>query len=244
MKNTFTLIALFILTNILAQTPEKFSYQAVIRNSNNDLVANTQIGMQISILKTSISGSSVYTETHLQNTNANGLVSLEIGTGNTTDNFSNINWSNDTYFVKTETDPTGGTNYTISGTSQLLSVPYALHAKTATSIIVQSNTNRNYTGFTESFKDGIKTYRTSFSLTLNDNNQYTGIETVDVDFDPSNPNQASNVGNTTNVNGTYTEDNNKIILSDIDLTLNKVGNKLTLFERGNITFEVQLTLTN
>ena len=95
--------------------------------------------MQISILKTSISGSSVYTETHLQSTNANGLVSLEIGTGNTTGDFSSINWSNDTYFVKTETDPTGGTNYTISGTSQLLSVPYALHAKTAETALSVTN---------------------------------------------------------------------------------------------------------
>ena len=56
---------------------------------------------------------------------------IEIGTGITSDDFSAINWSNGSYYIKTETDPAGGNNFTITGTSQLLSVPYALHSKTA-----------------------------------------------------------------------------------------------------------------
>jgi hypothetical protein len=86
--------------------------------------------MRISILQSSSSGTVVYTETQTPTTNANGLVSIEIGGGA---GFDAINWANYTFFIKTETDPTGGTTYTITGTSQILSVPYALHAKTAAS---------------------------------------------------------------------------------------------------------------
>jgi hypothetical protein len=108
------------------------SYQAVIRNTGDALVTNTQVGMQISILQGSAGGTAVYIERLFPTTNANGLVSLEIGTGTVVSgDFTTIDWSNGTYFIKTETDPTGGTTYTITGTSQLLSVPYALHAKTA-----------------------------------------------------------------------------------------------------------------
>ncbi|MCZ2444214.1 MAG: DUF1566 domain-containing protein [Flavobacteriales bacterium] len=111
------------------------SYQAVIRNSSNALVTNQQVGMQISILQGSISGTAVYEETQTPTTNANGLVSVEIGAGTVVSgDFSTIDWANGPYFIKTETDINGGTNYTITGISQLLSVPYALHAKTAESI--------------------------------------------------------------------------------------------------------------
>ncbi len=114
-----------------AQPPEKMSYQAVIRDAGNDLVTNHTVGMQISILRGSASGIPVYTEVQTPTTNANGLASIEIG-GET--GFDTINWSKGPYFIKTETDPTGGTNYSITGTSQLLSVPYALFAKTAENI--------------------------------------------------------------------------------------------------------------
>jgi hypothetical protein len=104
------------------------SYQAVIRNSSNSLVVNTQVGMQISILQTTDSGTAVYVETQIPTTNINGLVSLAIGSGTTTGHFSAIDWSAGPYFIKTETDPTGGSSYSIIGTSQLMSVPYALYA--------------------------------------------------------------------------------------------------------------------
>ena len=107
------------------------SYQAVIRDSENQLVVNSEIGMRISILQGSTSGAAVYTETRAPATNINGLVTFEIGgegANAVTGVFSAIDWSAGPYFVKTETDPSGGTNYTITGTSQLLSVPYALHS--------------------------------------------------------------------------------------------------------------------
>ncbi len=120
---------------VFAQAPNKMSYQAVIRNNSNALVTNQSVGMRISILQGSESGTVVYAETQTSTTNANGLVSIEIGGGTVElGNFSTINWANGTYFVKTETDPIGGTSYSITVTNQLLSVPYALHAKTATSI--------------------------------------------------------------------------------------------------------------
>ena len=122
-------ITLFSLS-VFAQAPEKMSYQAVIRNNSNALVVNQSIGMQVSILQNSPGGNAMYIEKHSPTTNGNGLVSLEIGTGTiVSGNFASIDWSNGTYFIKTETDIAGGVNYTISGTSQLLSVPYALYAK-------------------------------------------------------------------------------------------------------------------
>ena len=142
MKHLITIISTVLMTTTLclpwhvkAQSPEKMSYQAVVRDACDKLVTDQVVGMQISILKGSADGTAVYTETHTPTTNANGLVSIEIGNGTVVSgNFSNINWANGSYFIKTETDPTGGTHFTIAGTSQLLSVPYALHAKTAESI--------------------------------------------------------------------------------------------------------------
>ena len=136
MRKLFAILAAVLLTATLwAQSPEKMSYQAVIRDASDNLITDTPIGMQISILHGSASGTAVYVETQEPSTNANGLVSIEIGTGTVeSGDFTTIDWANGPYFIKTETDPTGGASYTITGTSQLLSVPYALHAKTAESV--------------------------------------------------------------------------------------------------------------
>lgn len=133
MKRIFTLLAAVIFTaNVFAQAPQKMSYQAVVRNSSDKLVTSASVGMRISILKGSATGSAVYVETQTPTTNANGLVTIEIGGGTiVSGKFDAINWAAGSYFIKTETDPTGGINYTITGTSQLLSVPYALYANAA-----------------------------------------------------------------------------------------------------------------
>lgn len=132
MKIISSLFSCLLTVSLLAQAPQKMSYQAVIRQNNNQLVTNAPVGMQISILQGSASGSVVYAETHTPVSNANGLVSLEIGTGTiVSGTFAAIDWANGPFFIKMETDPTGGTNYTITGTTQLLSVPYALYAETA-----------------------------------------------------------------------------------------------------------------
>ena len=145
MKQVLIIFATVLLTaTVWAQSPEKMSYQAVIRDNSNNLVTNTNIGMQISILKDSITGTPVYVERQFPTTNANGLATIEIGGGTVVSgDFTTIDWANGPYFVKTETDLNGGANYTITGTSQLLSVPYALHAKTAESL---TGGNSHYVG--------------------------------------------------------------------------------------------------
>lgn len=132
MKKIYSIIAGLLMTaSVFAQAPQKMSYQAVIRNSSNALITSTPVGMQISVLQGSAGGTAVYVETQTPSTNANGLVSLEIGSGTpVTGTFSGINWANGPYFIKTETDPTGGTAYTIAGTNELMSVPYALFSAT------------------------------------------------------------------------------------------------------------------
>ncbi|RXM52224.1 MULTISPECIES: beta strand repeat-containing protein [unclassified Chryseobacterium] len=116
----------------LSQAPEKMSYQAVVRNGSGQLLANQGIAIKVSLLQGSPAGTLVYSERLTGNTNANGLISMEIGTGTVLSGvFSSIDWTLGNYYLKTETDPSGGTNYTIAGTSQLLSVPYAMYAKSA-----------------------------------------------------------------------------------------------------------------
>ncbi|OFY67348.1 MAG: hypothetical protein A3H98_05690 [Bacteroidetes bacterium RIFCSPLOWO2_02_FULL_36_8] len=128
MKKLFiALTATLIMKGLMAQVPQKMSYQAVIRDTDGNLITNQAIGVKISILDSSTTA--VYVETHNDSTNANGLISLVIGNGTpVTGVFSDINWSKSPIFIKTETDPTGGTIYSISGTSELLSVPYALYS--------------------------------------------------------------------------------------------------------------------
>ena len=137
MKYLYTLLFIAVSTlSIDAQTPEKISYQAIVRANDNSLVTNSMVSIRLLIRQNSTTGTTVYQETHNKSTNANGLVSLEIGTGTASiGNFSQIPWSQGPYFIETQVDITGGSNYNIIGISQLLSVPYALHAKTAESVI-------------------------------------------------------------------------------------------------------------
>lgn len=116
----------------MAQAPDMFSYQAVVRNAQGALVANGNVGLRISILQGSATGTVVYSETKTLTTNENGLFTTMIGSGTATiGTLSGINWGSGLYFTKTEIDPAGGANYGIVATSQMLSVPYALYAKNA-----------------------------------------------------------------------------------------------------------------
>lgn len=124
---TVASIATLSLTSF-GQAPEGFKYQAVIRDASNLILNNQAVGMQLTILQ---SGTAVYTETFSQSTNAYGLLNLEIGTGTTMDDFTIIDWSNGPFTMTTAVDVTGGTSYVTMGTSQLMSVPYALYAKTS-----------------------------------------------------------------------------------------------------------------
>lgn len=128
-KITLLLLLLSSFTVLFAQAPQKMSYQSVIRKTDGTLVANTLVNIKTSILSGSASGAASYVETQTTTTNNNGLATIEIGGGTpVTGTFAGISWGDGSHFIKTEIDPTGGSNYTISGTSQLLSVPYALYA--------------------------------------------------------------------------------------------------------------------
>ena len=144
MKKLISLTAIIIVTASLSAQPQKISYQAVIRNNSGQLITSHAVGMRLSILQGSASGTAVYVETQTPTTNANGLATIEIGGGTVVSGtFSAINWASGIYYLKTETDPAGGTSYTITGTSQILSVPYALYAKNAGngSLWTQSSSN-------------------------------------------------------------------------------------------------------
>ncbi len=132
-KLTLVLVAiLFAVTGILAQTPNEFKYQAVLRNADGTIMANEAVTVDISILQSSATGTSVFTEQHSVTTTAQGLINLNIGS---VEDLSVIDWGADTYFIEISV------NSTVMGTSQLLSVPYALQAKTAETVDYANVTN-------------------------------------------------------------------------------------------------------
>ncbi len=143
MKKSLLFLSILLITcTTFAQSPNEMSYQAVIRNSAGVLVANSPVGMRVRILHKTDIGNSVYVETHSGTTNANGLLTIKIGVGSVVSgNYNVINWSDGPYFLQTEIDPNGGTNYSaINNVSQMLSVPYALYAKTSGSTITPDST--------------------------------------------------------------------------------------------------------
>ena len=132
----FLLFAFILVTSISqAQVPQGISYQAIALTGSGTPVANGNVGVRLSILNSSPTGTVVYTETHARPTNAHGLFNLVIGQGTpTTGSFAAINWSTASKFLKVEMDAAGGTNYLLVGTTQLLSVPYAMFAGNTNSV--------------------------------------------------------------------------------------------------------------
>ena len=132
MKKIYTILTSIILTaNVFAQSPEGINYQAVIRDASSNILSNQTVGIQFQLLQGSPTGTAVYTETHTTNTDNFGLVALVLGEGTTGDDFSTIDWANGPYFLEIAADVSGGTTYNVLGTQQLMSVPYALYAKTS-----------------------------------------------------------------------------------------------------------------
>ena len=211
-KNILMAVFCLILSAMsFAQVPQIMSYQAVVRGSDNNLVVNQQISMRVSILQGSADGGAVYTETHSATTNANGLVSIEIGNGTSDDDFSAINWANGPYFVKTETDVYGGENYEIVGVSQLLSVPYAMYAQSAGNIpdvsgFLSEETDPQFNAWDKDYNDltnrpEIPTVPTNVSAFENDANYISSesqtLADVAVLGNSMNNNQIKNVANPT-----------------------------------------------
>jgi hypothetical protein len=152
MKKLYTLLALIVLSTINAQAPQGFNYQATVRNSSGALITNQNVLFKFNIMLNSQTSLPVYSETHQAPTDDLGQVNLVIGTGTpTTGSFSSINWGSGSYFLGIELNT--GSGYVAMGTTQLLSVPYALHANTATSTTGSTGGFTHYIG--ELFGGGI-----------------------------------------------------------------------------------------
>jgi len=128
-KNLIFFCCLLMSLTLLAQSPAKFSYQSVIHNTDGSYARNQSIGVRVSILKGSATGNVVYSETHKATTNSNGLLILTIGDGVSSQNLTDIDWSDGLFFIKSEFDLSGGTDYQLENTTQLLSVPFAMYAQ-------------------------------------------------------------------------------------------------------------------
>ena len=171
MKKILLALVITLVTQLsFAQAPQKMSYQSVVRNAANQIIANQSIGVKISIVEGSLTGTTVYAERHTTTTNANGLFTLEAGGGTpTTGTFATINWGNGSHYIKSEIDVTGGTNYTLSGTMELLSVPYALYATNgispaqATAITAQAATNTSLVASNTTMQAQIASHATAIT---------------------------------------------------------------------------------
>lgn len=128
-KLIFTVLAVLMTAEVMAQVPQGFNFQAVARDANGDLLVEQQLGVQVTILQSAEDGAAVYAEKQTPTTNVSGSFQIVIGEGTSEDDFNGINWSSDNYYVKLEIDPAGEEEYEELGTTRLLSVPYALLAQ-------------------------------------------------------------------------------------------------------------------
>ena len=127
---------------VMAQPPQAFKYQAVVRDNSGEILQNHAVGVRISIHDATAGGTIAYQETFSETTNNFGLVNLEIGTGTPTiGTFTGIDWSSNSKFIETEIDPEGGIAYVSMGTSELLSVPFALYSDRSKDVVWEKSGN-------------------------------------------------------------------------------------------------------
>jgi len=234
MKRTISSLGLFLICLIYTwgQAPQKFNYQAVVRDNAGNIVSEQAVGIKISILQGAVDGTVVYSETHSPTTSSLGLVTLEIGGGTTSDDFSAIDWGGNIYFLKVEMDATGGTTYTEMGTNQILSVPYAVHSKTAENVFsgdyldlsnvpTSVSTFTNDAGYLTSFTETDPLFSNLFSIISPVDNQLLKYSSVTSKWE----NWISNFL-TTEADGDITNE-----IQDLDLT----GNILTITNKTSPT---------
>jgi uncharacterized protein (TIGR02145 family) len=141
-------VLIFVLVSIVisfGQGPQSINYQAIARDTSGAILTNQDISVRITILKDSIGGSVVYQETHSVGVNSYGLINLAIGTGTVISGiFSEIGWDTAKHYLKVEIDPDAGSNYFDFGTTQLISVPYALESKHSSSLTLTDENGNTY----------------------------------------------------------------------------------------------------
>lgn len=164
MKTFLQILILFVSVSIFGQATQNIGYQAVVRNATNQLVQNQNIKIKVSLM-TGATGVPFYVETHTTQTNTNGLFNIQIGGGTAeAGNYTNaIYWAGGNHFVKTEIDPLGGSNYSITSTTQLLSVPYANYSNTTGYAFAAgglAGLATNFQGMYKAFYSGVEIYLT------------------------------------------------------------------------------------
>ncbi len=141
-KLLFTTVFLAFTLLINAQAPNRFQYQTVVRNNLGQPITNQTVSFRLNIHKGSAAGAVSYSETHSANTNDFGLVNLQVGGGTVVSGtMASIDWGNDEYHLEVEMDASGGSSYVSMGTTQLLSVPYAINSKKASDMALNDLTN-------------------------------------------------------------------------------------------------------
>jgi hypothetical protein len=158
MRKIFTLLTVITLNSIIlkAQSPQGINYQAVAYNNLSQPVTNQTVGVRLSVLDGGAAGAVLYSETQAPNTDNTGLFSIVIGNGTpVSGTFAGINWAAGTRWLKTEIDIAGGNNYVVMGSSQFMSVPYALYAEKA-----GTADKINFTSGSFQIPDGFKTVTT------------------------------------------------------------------------------------
>ncbi len=126
-----TLLLAFAFVQFGVAQPDMFNYQTVVRNNSGVPQANQDVSFRMSVRAGSANGTVVYQEIHNETTNEHGLVSFRIGDGSGSGDLASVTWDENSHYLQVELDPEGGSSYEDMGTSQLVSVPYAMHAKTA-----------------------------------------------------------------------------------------------------------------
>ena len=200
---TFTLSLIVFLS--VGQAPEAFKYQAVIRDASGQVIVDQDVSFQISILSSTADGTSIYSEIHAVTTNQFGLVNLNVGQGVTTDDLTNVDWGSNIFFIQVKVDQTGGTDYQLMGTTQLLSVPYALHSKSAESLtgtIIET--------------DPIYGVSIAVGITETDTINWNNKLVVEVDGDPANEIQCLTVSETNDT--LYLSDGGFVIINELSIT--------------------------